>query len=247
MPDQDDITVKKKICLLEEVYTSTRLIIIGLRELHNIGGGNDFYHLPFQLLSSGFERLMKCMICYKYLNDEGRFPSFPELKGKSSGHDLLYLKNKIISFCISASKQSLSTALKSDYEYIATDEGLEQLITVLSEFGKSARYYNLDVVVGKKDPSPDVLQTWSSYEFDLIKDDESMMEELKRGNVKSKVRKKINREIVCKLERFARALARQFTLGDLGDDANTCVAYISKFLFLTDDDLGETNYSPFYD
>jgi hypothetical protein len=49
----------KDIHLSEEIQTSTNLIQLGLGELQNITFENDFYYLPFQLLSSGLERLMK--------------------------------------------------------------------------------------------------------------------------------------------------------------------------------------------
>ena len=54
--------VIKDLHLYDELLTSFKLIEIGFGEFQNMDMENDFYHLPFQLLSSGFERLMKCHI-----------------------------------------------------------------------------------------------------------------------------------------------------------------------------------------
>jgi len=56
----------KDIHLYEELFTVLKLIEIGFGEFQNLDLVNDFYHLPFQLVSSGFERLMKCHICFGY-------------------------------------------------------------------------------------------------------------------------------------------------------------------------------------
>ena len=53
----------KKISLINEVETAINLLKKGMAELQQISGANDFYHTPILLLSSGFERLIKCLIC----------------------------------------------------------------------------------------------------------------------------------------------------------------------------------------
>ncbi len=52
----------KFLCLCEELKISRELIKAGFGGLQEIDMSNDFYHLPHQLLASGFERLMKCYI-----------------------------------------------------------------------------------------------------------------------------------------------------------------------------------------
>lgn len=231
----------KLICLGDELQTSIKLLQLGLGELQKINMSNEFYHLPFLLLSSGFERLMKCMICFKYLEDKGRFPSLDEIKGRTNGHDLFFLKEKVISDCISKNTVIKRQATKDDYDYISNDSDLNKLIEMLSEFGQYARYYNFDIVTGKQNPAPDVKQRWEQYEFELIKDDNSLLSFLS-GNKLDEVYKEINRKIISKLERFARALARQFTLGDLGQEARKYTGTILPFLNLRDDELGQTDY-----
>lgn len=66
--------VIQNIRLLDEVDISARLIKKGFSELQQINGGNDFYHPPILLISSNFERLMKCIICYWELKTNGNYP-----------------------------------------------------------------------------------------------------------------------------------------------------------------------------
>jgi hypothetical protein len=61
------INITKHFALLEEFQPSNKLIRLGFGELQNISLNNDFYFLPFQLLSQGFERFMKAYICLGYL------------------------------------------------------------------------------------------------------------------------------------------------------------------------------------
>jgi len=55
--------VLKELYLDDELRTAVRLIELGFGEFQNLDLANDFYYLPFQLLSGGFERLIKCHIC----------------------------------------------------------------------------------------------------------------------------------------------------------------------------------------
>ena len=82
---------------------------------------------------------------------------------------------------------------------------------------------------------------WENYETEQMNKDS----ELKSYFEKNKLNyfyKRLNQIIIIKLEYFSRALVRQFTLGDLGTEAKRYTGVISKFLFLMDKDLGNTDY-----
>ena len=51
---------QRVMALIQELETARDLIKAGFGELQEIHLGNDFYHLPQQLLASGLERLLKC-------------------------------------------------------------------------------------------------------------------------------------------------------------------------------------------
>ncbi len=75
-----DETIEKQIAISEEVRNSIRLIEIGLGNLQHIDGANDFYHATFLTLSSGFERLMKTIICFYKYEEEGNYPAMSYFK-----------------------------------------------------------------------------------------------------------------------------------------------------------------------
>ena len=231
-------TTEQKLAMINEVRTAVRLLQLGFRELQAIDGANDFYHLPFLLLSSGFERLMKCIICLKRLCDTGGFPSTRDIKT----HDLAKLLNVVVRECISKKTAFERVATRDDYEYMGQDEDLRKLLSILSDFGKFSRYYNLDVVTGNVRATVDVEEKWSQYETDLVTSNQELSAVQQDPRRLDDLFCRINRIILAKLERFARALVRQFTLGDIAREGKMHTGTITCFLFLTDEQLGRTSY-----
>lgn len=240
MTESNNIIPQQWSSLNEEIHTSIKLIQLGIKELQEITHENDFYHLPLLLLSSGFERLMKCMICLKYLDENGKFPTSEEIK--SLGHDLVKLKEKIISDCISKETAYERPATNQDYEFLTADRDLDKFIKILSDFGQNARYHNLNVVGGKSNPLSDVKARVEEFELQLImrkyeKDSNNLtklLTDVEKANI---YYKEIYDIIIKKLQRFARALARKFALGDLGKEARTYDGLIKPFLNLKDEEL----------
>ena len=229
--------VIRKLSLIDELDTSIRLIKLGFGEYQNLDMVNDFYYLPFQLISSGFERLMKCYICLGHIEKEGTFPK-PKLFKDILKHDLIKLKNYITENYF----QENSKALSADLAYLKTDKDLNKLMELLSEFGKFARYYNLNVVTGEINPGIDVKAAWEEYETEYILKDKSLLEKLSNIETSNEVLDKVTREIIIKLERFTRSLSRQFTLGNLGALAKQYSSSVHDFLMLNDSELGTTDY-----
>ena len=229
----------KKMNLHREVRVSMKLIRLGFKELQTISFINDFYFLPFLLLSTGFERLMKCMLCYKHHTVTGQYPTVKELR--KQGHDLMELRKAVISECISMTKVNSIPVLKTDYDFLTADKDLDSLLEILSEFGKGSRYYNLNVVTGKTTTS-DTERKWQSFEAE-IKKRKKIKLNAKNQETLDKEYKLIEIEIIIILEKFTSALVRQFTKGDLGSDAGTNIYEIDPFYKLMDDDFGKTNYS----
>lgn len=231
----------KDIYLHDELLTAFRLIEIGLGEFQNLDFANDFYHLPFQLLSSGFERLMKCHICFGYHENNGGYPDTKFLKkcGGRNGHDLLELKNKILESYFSINGIPV---LIGDLECLSNDEDLNRLLYLLSEFGKYARYHNLDVITDANNPSINVKSLWEEYESSKLSANPELLNMVNSIETQSEAYSSIQREIVIKLESFIRSICRQFTIGKLGAKAlqNSCV--LTYFIMLNDEDLGNRDY-----
>jgi hypothetical protein len=121
----DDI--QKELCMEDELRTSVNLIELGFGEYQNLDMTNDFYYVPFQLISSGFERLMKCHICLGYHEENNDYPDSRYLKncGGRNGHDLIELKNKILTSYFS--DQNIP-ALQEDTFFLENDTELAQLL-----------------------------------------------------------------------------------------------------------------------
>ena len=76
----------RTICLHGELEASLNLLKSGFGHLQEIDIRNTFYHLPHQLMASGFERLMKCHVSIVYRCRHGSYPDQAFMK--SLGHDL---------------------------------------------------------------------------------------------------------------------------------------------------------------
>jgi len=235
----------KKLYLLQELRSSIKLIKIGFGEIQKINMGNDFYHLPLQVLSSGIERFLKCYLCLGYYEKNGQFPAFIKLKsfaGKT-GHGIVELKNEIINnyFLLSDDFEKL---LMEDKLFIKDDKKLDTLLHLLSEFGKYSRYHNLDIITSNKKPSLDVEQKWKDFETILLKENQPIYKRFFSIDVKfsNDGYDYINSRIISLLERFMRGLSRQFTHANLGKLAKSYSGDIFFFLKIKDEDLGKNIY-----
>ncbi len=129
------------LCLLEELETSRELLNSGFGHLQEIDMENTFYHLPHQLMSSGFERLMKCYIAVVRKGHDGTYPAKKVMT--KLGHDLESLLETISTEHFGGTHRPL---VQQDLEFIRTDPVLKECVRILSLFGKKDRYFNLDVV-----------------------------------------------------------------------------------------------------
>lgn len=225
----------KDICLNEELNTAYQLIIMGLGKLQEINMGNDFYHLPHLLLASGLERFTKCYICLAHEAKEGKYPDFNMLK--TFGHNLSELNEEITNNYFANNN---IPALKEDLLFLKEDEKLKTILKILSEFGKYARYYNLDVVTGKNTPfNPQ--DEWERLERS-IEDPTPYLTSDDHEGLHSDYYPRVNSKIIATIERFIRAITRQFTLGGHGGKLSQYYIPFNPFRGMMDKDLGTKDY-----
>lgn len=229
----------KDIRLGLEVENAITLIENGLSGIEKVDNGIYENHLPLFLLTSGFERLMKCIVCLRHSHIHGKYPSFNFIIGFN--HDL----NKLISWIINECQNmqyGKSIATKNDMDFLMTNKKLMKINNLLSEFGKGARYYNLDVVTKGASEYQEPGTLIQALEKEIVKDDKNLCKLMVDSKKSNEFIETLNIELVKILERFARALSRLFTLGELGDLAPTLIGYIRCFLFLKDENLGKIKY-----
>ena len=199
--------------------------------------GNDFYYLPQLLLTNGLERFMKCYICLTYEAKTGNYPSNSDLK--NLGHNLSELNKEILNQYFS---DNGIPALMEEKLFLKNDGHIKKVLEILSKFGKYARYYNLDVITGGKAPSSfNPKKEWEELErciedplpYQTSDDEEAFSRDYYP---------KVNSKIIAIIERFIRAIARQFTLGGHGGKLKRYSPTFSSFINKTDSDLGNENY-----
>jgi len=234
--------IERELALNDELHTAVRLIRIGLKEIRNIDGGNDFYHPLMLTLASGIERLVKVIICFHILESTGKFPSLYPWEGKKrKGHDLVFLLGYITSHCFSDDILKKIPVAKEDIDYLRNDKHVHEIVRILSDFGQSARYYNLDLIKGrKKYDSPKA--EWQKLESVILKEKPAWQDIMQTDPNLEETYKHINTEIIILLEKFVRALSRLFTIGGLGQKAKQYSSAVFSFVELSDEDLGVTPY-----
>jgi hypothetical protein len=226
----------QNICLAKEVYNSTMLIKKGFAELQQINGSNDFYHPPILLISSGFERLMKCIICYWHLKINKKYPSYHILikAGGNKGHDINVLLQNIIDICTQFKSFGEHKATKDDLDFLINDKRLHRIVGILSDFAQGGRYYYLDIVSSGSSGFNDPESKWGELETEVVMNNSHLKKIMMDFSRSDEFFDGINTILITYLERFARALSRIFTLGELHPDAQKCYAYISDFLGVMD-------------
>lgn len=232
--------ILKALALDRELLNAIRLIRAGLGQLQLLDGANDFYHLPILTLANGFERLMKTILCFRELEASGQYPDRKFFQTNDrKGHDLELLLQRVKEECFLTHYVNRIPAASEDLEFLKSQE-LAEFVGILSRFGQSARYYYLDVVLGKEPRTGDPEAEWQQLEASLVLGSANLLKTVGTREVGNEVRTLI----VGMLERFARALSRLFTIGRLGKEARRHAGYVNCFLQLRDGQLGQIRYNP---
>ena len=239
----------REVCLSNEVDTSIRLIKKGLGEIQRIDGGNDFYYPPIILLANGFEKLMKCILCYYIRERDGRYPNRRELMDLGTadedryyrGHNLGTLLQHTIDACRNMN-YGQSVATRQDIEFLTGDDHLRRIIEVLSNFAQGGRYYNLNIVTSSNSRFESPEDIWQELETEIVMHDDDLREMMEDPTRTDEMYEGLNHQLIVLLERFSRALSRLFTLAELGVEAERCMGYVGDFLFLGNDQLGTRIY-----
>jgi len=119
---------------------------------------------------------------------------------------------------------------------------LEKLKRHITEnyFQENSKALTDDLIFLRTDK--DLEKAWEEYEDSFILGNKKLLEKLSNIETSKEVLDTITRKIIIKLERFTRALSRQFTLGKLGTLALQYSSGVYDFLMLTDSELGNVDY-----
>jgi len=234
----EKLEIEKYSALLEEFETSEKLIKLGFGELQNITLDNDFYFLPFQLLSQGFERFMKSYICLGYFYKHGKTPDYHYLKGL--GHDLHKLLKEILKNYFTRMTRYQD---KLDIQLLESNNELTELLYILSEFGKLARYHNFDIITDSNKPSIDPKKLWQDFENKIYPLEGDRLNKLFDFDLKHEIYQGIASKIVAVFEQFIAALSRQFIFDKFGSIGKSIISNsFFDYGLIYDGEFGQTDY-----
>jgi hypothetical protein len=121
---------------------------------------------------------------------------------------------------------------RADQQFLTADPLYRRQIAILTHFGKSGRYSNLDIITGQTEQGEDPISAWKRLEIEL----------LDHGEMASSY-PKVTARMVGSLERGFRALARWFTLGGGRLEGRQHSGLVTPFVRLMDSDIGRTEWS----
>ena len=237
-------TPAQQVALSLELEIAVDLVATGLRELQQRDGETDRNHLSLLTLASGIERFLKAILCLRYHEKTGHFPpGNSKMFTGRQGHDISRLFDEVVRDCFPAKYLATIAAAKTDYKFLKENPRLRSIIEQLSNFGQSARYYNFDVILGKKPKTDAPDSAWSQLEVAIVMERPDLMAELNNPGPMPRLYEEVARELITVIERLMRALSRLFTIGGLGDLAKRNMTFTTPFLFLMDSDLGTRDYT----
>lgn len=233
------LTEDQTIALIDELESATKLVDLGVGELHKLDAANDYYHLPMQLLSQGLERFLKLTYVMAELGSSGSLPSRRRMR-QHYGHRLIRLTDDLIELVGKAPDYVRRPAVQKDIDFVRSDKDLRTVLDLLGAFGQDARYHRLDELLGgaPADPDSDPYRRWAAFELEVVQRHESWLDRVGSVEHAADLHRDIATYIAGRVDRFARAIARMWTLGALPDDTRRHSGLLKPFLFLSDDQLG---------
>ena len=231
--------IRQQVALLQELEISIFSIETGLAILRKNRpyAPKPHYFAWLLLLATGFERLMKVIICIQAFEAHGKFPSKTFL-ARTISHDLLALRNEIVNRCFTSSYLQNRSFAQQDYDFITNNELTEMLLSLLNDFAKSDRYIFMDSII-----DPRIGREWPKLRWEELErialSDSVYFGLIQKGELQD-LRIRANIELTACIEKFVRALTRLFVFGELGSLARSNSITVWKFMHLEDDNLGKT-------
>lgn len=231
------------MALADETRAVVELSRRGIEEIWRLDGGNDFVHLPLQLLAQGFERFLKLTYALALLKRDGALPSPAVFRGRGAyGHNIVRLTDDLVAVVEAEPEYVSRPAVQDDFRFIRHDSELRRILHLLSTFGTWSRYYQFEAFLAPSgvEPDDDPDRGWQEIEMDVFRCQSDGMELLADPHRRDEVYRRIAEHVTGVLERFARAITRMWTLGALHGEARRHLGVINAFLFLRDQNLGSS-------
>jgi len=228
-------TIRASLAVVEELDSAIEMTVAGMSALIPTGARRADLDATLQHLASGFERFGKLTYIEAYRYTKHERPGGSVLKRHR--HDILGLIDALVGLVEGTSDYTIRPAVREDLEFIRSDQGLRDLLGVLSHFGQRGRYSRIDGLVaggGGGDVESEPSRQWDEIELRLMMSRTDWEEVI----ATSEAERAGAREVVGRLQRLARAIARMWTLGALGEGGSVHYGMLAVLLGVRDEQLG---------
>lgn len=166
-------------CLTEEAFLSRHLVEAGLREWARANEDSLPLHAAMVLLSSGLERTLKVVKGFAVYTLEERLPTKADIP---NSHSIRRLLDDIVPLVFVEDYISDPKA-EADRDFLTSDAHVNHVVDTLSEFGGSARYYNMSIARGEEWLGPSPEESWWQVEWEALKEPGPSTRELVDGRM----------------------------------------------------------------
>ncbi|MBN2526237.1 MAG: hypothetical protein JXR76_07575 [Deltaproteobacteria bacterium] len=249
MIEQDRQTAQndsEQLGLENEFGESVNLVKTGLRELNREGAEYDYFHLPILLMSTGVERFLKAFIRLHVKKVSGAFPDENALRskaGRTTANDVRWFVSQLTQRYFSADYLRQYPAVDAELRTLRNDERISRLIDTFADFSMGTRYYNMNIVSGIEPPGACQMDELEKLREDILEDDALVLNGAPNLNETTTVDKEIVLRLTKSCELLMRAVSRLIELEAPAQSALNIAEHTGHFLHLTDDQLGQTDYS----
>lgn len=239
MNDTNVLEIEKIAAIGEEIEASFNFIKEGIRALNNQKSAISSNHIPLQLLSSGFERLVKILLLLKEKHLTGKYPI---IEGKrnyfaqfDNGHGIKDMLENLILYSREVELMNKIPMVIENLDFLKNDTQFTKFIEILTDFSKYQRYYYIDTIVKKE------RQKNNSFEkFKMLIDSFSKNVDISKMTYEEE-EKFVLKSTIITIEKGIRAISRFFTHG-LGDEGKKHYSDFGSFILMNDEDLGKLKY-----
>ena len=227
--------------IVEEIEASFNFINEGIRDLNNKSYAIANNHVALQLLSSGFERLVKILLLLKEKEEKGKYPELPKKDNYfyqyNNGHGIDKMIDELIIYSETQELMKRIPIVVDDIGYLKSDKKFKEFVNIITDFSIRGRYYYIDRICQANfdETKQNPFNQFKSFIYSFTEglDINNMTYEEETAQIK-----KLS---IITIEKGVRALSRFFTHG-LGENGRRYYGDFTKFLFLNDSDFGKLNF-----